>query len=230
MQEHKYSIKQWAKDDRPREKLLYTGAENLSNSELLAILIHNGTKNKSAVELAKEVLKLGKDNLVELGKLTIKDLMKIKGIGEAKAISITAALEIGRRRQAATSLDKKIVSSSNDIANFLQTKLKDYQHEVFAVLFLNRANKINHFEIISEGGITGTVADPRVILKKALEENAVSLILCHNHPSGSLKPSRADEDLTRKIKEAAGYLDIKVLDHIIVGDDGYYSFADEGLL
>ena len=230
MQEHKYSIKQWSKDDRPREKLLYSGAENLSNSELLAILIHNGTKQKSAVDVAKEVLKLGKDNLVELGKLSVKELMKIKGIGEAKAISIAAALELGRRRQAAASLEKTMVKTSSDIASYLQTKLKDFRHEVFAVLYLNRANKINHFEIISEGGITGTVADPRIILRKALEEDAMNLILCHNHPSGSLKPSRADEQLTTKIKEAARFLDITVLDHIIVSDDGYYSFADEGLI
>lgn len=230
MQEHKYSIKQWAKDDRPREKLLLNGAENLSNSELLAILIHNGSKEKTAVDLAKDILKLGKDNLGELGKLSIKELMKIKGIGEAKAVTIAAALELGRRRQATAPLEKVAVSSSNDIARFLQIKLKDYRHEVFAVLFLNRANKINHFEIVSEGGITGTVADPRVILRKALEEDAVSIILCHNHPSGSLKPSRADEQLTAKIKEAARFLDISVMDHIIVSEDGYYSFADEGIL
>jgi DNA repair protein RadC len=230
MQEHKYSIKEWAKDDRPREKLLSSGAENLSHSELLAILIHNGTREKTAVDLAKEVLKLGKDNLAELGKLTVKELMKIKGIGEAKAITIAAALELGRRRQATAALEKSIVSNSGDIARFLQTKLKDQRREVFGVLFLNRANKINHFEIVSEGGITGTVADPRVILRKALEQDAVNIILCHNHPSGSLKPSRADEQLTAKIKEAAGYLDIRVLDHIIVSEDGYYSFADEGLL
>jgi DNA repair protein RadC len=228
MQENNYSIKNWAKAERPREKLLNSGAENLSHSELLAILIHNGTKEKTAVDLAKEVLRLGKDNLVELGKLSVKELMKIKGIGEAKAITIAAALELGRRRQAATSLVKTSVSSSSDIAHFLQIKLKDYRHEVFAVLFLNRANKINHFAIVSEGGITGTVADPRIILKKALEEDAVNIILCHNHPSGSLKPSRADEALTQKIKEAAGLLDIRVLDHIIVSEEGYYSFADEG--
>jgi DNA repair protein RadC len=230
MQEHKYSIKQWSKDDRPREKLLSAGAENLSNSELLAILIHNGTRQKTAVDLAKEILKLGKDNLVELGKLSVKELMKIKGIGEAKAITITAALELGRRRQAAAPLEKQIVGNSGDIARYLQTKLKDHRHEVFAVLFLNRANKINHFEIISEGGITGTVADPRIILRKALEEDAVNIILCHNHPSGSLKPSRADEELTKKIKEAARLFDIVVIDHIIVSENGYYSFADEGIL
>ncbi|MCW3074439.1 MAG: hypothetical protein JWP69_1508 [Flaviaesturariibacter sp.] len=230
MQEEKYSIKQWAIDDRPREKLLLKGAESLSDSELLAILIVNGNREKSALDLAKDVLKLGKNNLPELGKITVKELTKIRGIGEAKAITIVAAMEIGRRRQAMAPRDKVIISSSGDVANYLQTLLKDYRHEVFAVLFLNRANKINHFKIISEGGMTGTVADPRIILRKALEEDAVSLILCHNHPSGSLKPSRADEELTQKIKEAARYFDIKVLDHLIVGDDGYYSFADEGIL
>jgi DNA repair protein RadC len=230
MQGQNYSIKQWAKDDRPREKLLARGAAVLSNSELLAILILNGTKQKSAVELAQDILRLGKDNLNELGKLSVNDLMKLKGIGEAKAIAIVAAMELGRRRQATASLEKPVVSSSSDVATYLQTKLRDYKHEVFAVIFLNRANKINDFRIVSEGGITGTVADPRIILKKALEEDAVSLILCHNHPSGSLKPSRADEELTHKIKEAARFFDIKVLDHLIVSDDGYYSFADEGIL
>ena len=230
MQEHKYSIKEWAKDDRPREKLLTKGAESLSDSELLAILIHNGSKEKTAVDLAKEILKLGKDNLVELGKLSLTDLMKIKGIGEAKAITIAAALELGRRRQSAAPLGKPVMQTSGDIADYLKTKLKDYRHEVFAVLYLNRANKINHFEIISEGGITGTVADPRVILRRALEKDAVNIILCHNHPSGSLKPSRADEQLTVKIKEAAKFLDIAVLDHVIVSENGHFSFADEGIL
>jgi DNA repair protein RadC len=206
MQEQNYSIKQWAKDDRPREKLLLKGAETLSDSELLAILIGNGTRSNTAIDLAKEILVLGKNNLPELGKLTVKELMKIKGIGEAKAITIVAALEIGRRRQAMNYREKAIMTSSNDVANYLQSLLKDYRHEVFAVLFLNRANKINHFQIVSEGGITGTVADPRIILKKALEEDAVSMILCHNHPSGSLKPSSADVELTRKIKEAEGIL------------------------
>ena len=230
MQAEKHSIKQWAKDDRPREKLLMKGAESLSDSELLAILIVNGTRSKTAIDLAKEILILGKNNLPELGKLSVKELMKIKGIGEAKAITIVAALEIGRRRQAMNYREKAVMTSSNDVANYLQSLLKDYRHEVFAVLFLNRANKINHFQIVSEGGITGTVADPRIILKKALEEDAVSIILCHNHPSGSLKPSGADQELTKKIKEAAQFFDIKVLDHLIVSDAGYYSFADEGIL
>lgn len=230
MQEHNYSIKNWSKDDRPREKLLNNGAENLSNSELLAILIHNGTRQKSAVELAKEILKLGKDNLVELGQISIREMMKVKGIGEAKAITIAAALELGRRRQVTVPLEKTTIKSGSDVANYLQAKLKDYHHEVFGVVFLNRANKIKHFQIISKGGITATVADPRIILKRALEENAVNIILCHNHPSGNLKPSNADIEITRKIKEAAKLLDISVLDHIIIGEDKYFSFADEGML
>ena len=230
MQAEKYSIKKWAKDDRPREKLRDKGAAVLSNSELIAILLNHGTKDRSALDLAQEILKLGKDNLNEVGKLSVKELMRIKGIGEAKAIGISAAMELGRRRQAMASREKAVVTSSGDVAGYLQTMLRDYKHEVFAVLFLNRSNKINHFQVVSEGGITGTVADPRIILKKALEEDAVSIILCHNHPSGSLKPSKSDEELTWKIKEAARYFDIKVLDHLIVSDDGYYSFADEGIL
>ncbi len=224
------SIKNWATDDRPREKLLTKGAAALSNSELLAILLNNGSKNKSAVELAKEILKLGHDNLNELGKLSLNDFKQIKGIGQAKSIIIAAALELGRRRHASAALEKTVVKSSGDIARYLQASLKDYNYEVFAVVFLNRANKINHFEIMSKGGITGTVADPRVILKKALEEDATSIVLCHNHPSGNLQPSRADEELTKKIKEAATYFDIKVIDHIIVSEEGFYSFADDGIL
>ncbi|MBX2934783.1 MAG: DNA repair protein RadC [Ferruginibacter sp.] len=224
------SIKSWATDDRPREKLLTKGASALSNSELLAILLNNGSKNKSAVDLAKEVLKLGRDNLNELGKLSLNDFKKINGIGDAKSIIIAAALELGRRRHTGDNLDKIVVKESRDVAKYLQTQLKDHTYEVFAVLFLNQANKINHFEIVSKGGITGTVADPRIILKKALDNNATSLVLCHNHPSGNLRPSKADEELTKKIAEAARYMDIKVIDHLIVSEEGYYSFADEGLL
>ena len=230
MQENNYPINLWSKDDRPREKLLAKGAENLTDSELLAILIHHGTRQKTAVDLGREVLILGKNNLHELGKLTVAQLQSVKGIGEAKAITIAAALELGRRRQGGSSLERSIVTTSKDVADYLQSRLMDYRHEVFGVLFLNRANKVNHFEIVSVGGITATIADPRVILKKALESDAVNLILCHNHPSGSLRPSRADEVLTSKIKEAAGYFDIRVVDHIIVSEEGYYSFADEGIL
>lgn len=224
------SIKNWAIDDRPREKLLGKGKESLSDSELLAILISTGSKNKSAVELAKEVMALGKNNLNELGKVSLTELMKIKGIGEAKAITITSALELGRRRQSTGFLNKTFVRSSNELADFLKITLKDYSYEVFAVVYLNKANKINHFEIMSKGGMTSTVVDPRIIFKKAFEVEATSLVLCHNHPSGSLKPSRQDEELTAKLKEAAKYLDIQVIDHLIVSDEGYFSFADEGLL
>ncbi len=224
------SIKNWAIDDRPREKLLAKGRESLSDSELLAILISTGSKNKSAVELAKEILLLGRNNLNELGKLTLKELMTIKGIGEAKAITLAAALELGRRRHAANFLNKTFVRSSNELAEFLKTKFKDYSYEIFGVVYLNKSNKINHFEVISKGGMTSTVVDPRILFKRALEVGATSIILCHNHPSGSLKPSRQDEELTHKIKEAGKYLDIQVIDHVIVSDEGYFSFADEGLL
>ncbi len=224
------TIKQWAIDDQPREKLRDKGPETLSHSELIAILLRSGTPNKSALDLAKEVLQLGKNNLNQLGRIAIKDLMKIHGIGEAKAITLAAALELGRRRQAGMNLENAVVTDSAGVARYLQALLKDQMQEVFVVLFLNRANKINHAEIISKGGITGTIADPRVILKKALLEDAVSIILCHNHPSGSLYPSKADENITFKIKEAALYFDISVIDHIIVSSEGYFSFADEGLL
>ena len=193
-------------------------------------MINKGYRDKNAIELAREIPQLGKNNLNELGKLPVKKIMKIRGVGMAKAITIAAALELGRRRQAIMALHKPVIKSSRDIATYLQTMLRDYPYEVFAVVFLNRANGIIHFEIISEGGITGTVADPRVILKKALQEDAISIILCHNHPSGSLRPSRNDIDLTIKIREAARYLDISVVDHIIVSQDGYVSFADEGLM
>ncbi len=224
------SIKNWAADDRPREKLLLKGAAALSNSELLAILLNNGSKNRSALDLAKEILKMGQDNLNELGKLSLTDLKQVPGIGIAKSVSIAAALELGRRRHASAALEKPVIRTSSNIAQYLQATIKDFSYEVFAVVFLNRANKINHFEIISKGGISGTVADPRIILKKALEEDATAIVLCHNHPSGNLQPSRADEELTKKIKEAAAFFDIKILDHIIVSEEGYYSFADDGML
>lgn len=230
MQETKTTIKDWAKDDRPREKLLGKNPASLSNSELLAILIRDGYRQKNAIELAKEVFRLANNNLNELGKITIQEMMNIKGIGEAKAIIIAAALELGRRRQASLSLEKPIVKSSRDIANYLQALLRDLPNEVFAVAYLNQGNRINRFEIISEGGITGTVADPRIILKKALLEEAVSLILCHNHPSGNLQPSKADQVLTKKLKDAAKLFDISLFDHIIVSENGYFSFADAGLL
>ncbi|MEO6704631.1 MAG: DNA repair protein RadC [Ginsengibacter sp.] len=224
------SIKNWAIDDRPREKLVAKGRESLSDSELVAILINTGSGKSSAVDLAKDVLRLGGNNLDELGKLSLKEMMTIKGIGEAKAVTLVAALELGRRRQAAFPLNKLQMRSSKELGEYLKTSLKDYAHEVFAVVFMNKASKVNHFEVFSTGGISHTIVDPRLIFKKALEVKATSLILCHNHPSGSLRPSRQDEELTVKLKEAGKLLDIHVLDHLIVSDEGYYSFADEGLL
>ena len=230
MQGDKHSIKEWAKDDQPREKLLSKNPESLSDSELLAILIRTGTPDSSAVELAKRVLKKVRHNLQELGKVTARDLMTIKGIGKAKAVTIIAALELGRRRQGILPLERPLVKGSKEVVSYLEATLKDLHHEVFAVLYLNGAGKILHSGIISQGGITGTIVDPRRIFKKALEEEAVSLILCHNHPSGSLRPSKADKELTVKIKEGGRYFDIKLLDHIIVSEEGHFSFADEGIL
>jgi len=224
-------IKDWSEDDRPREKLLSKGAEVLSNSELLAILINNGTKDKSAVDLAKELLAKSNNDIQRLGKLSVKEMigLNVKGIGPAKAVAIAAALELGIRRDTAVKKREQILSS-NDIAAFLKAQFQYHSKEVFVTVFLNQANKILHHEIISEGAITGTVADPRIILQKALEYKSTGIILSHNHPSGNLKPSKQDELLTQKIKNAAAYFDIKVMDHIIISDEGYFSFADEGLL
>ena len=225
------SIKNWSEDDRPREKLLLKGSDSLSNAELLAILINNGTRNKSAVDLAKELMALVNNDLQRLGQLSVKEIvkLKVKGLGEAKAVSIAAALEIGIRRGAVEN-KREIIRNSKDIANYFKAQLQYKNHEVFVAIFLNQASKILHSEVLSEGGITGTVVDPRVLLRKALEYNAVNIILCHNHPSGNLKPSQADKDLTYKISEAAKFFDIDVNDHIIVSNEGYYSFADDGLI
>ena len=224
-------IKNWHLDDRPREKMMLKGMEALSNSELLAILIGKGVKDASAVDVSKMLMQAVNHDLVRLGKMSVGEMLqlKIKGIGKAKAISIAAALELGSRRST-QSARKHVVTHSSDIAQFLREKLQYKKHEVFLVVYLNRSNRIQHHQVISSGGITGTVADPRLILKYALEHDATGLILCHNHPSGNLRPSKADEDLTWKIKEAARYFDITVLDHIIVSDEGYFSFADEGIL
>ena len=224
------SIKNWAIDDRPREKLLSKGKESLSDSELLAILINSGSGKDSAIDVAREVLKLGKDNLDELGKISIKEMMTVNGIGVARAVTLVAALELGRRRQGTAGLLKTRLTSSSQLAAYLKTSLKDHPYEVFAVVFLNRSNKIKHFEIMSKGGISHTIVDPRMIFAKALEVQATSMVLCHNHPSGNLRPSRADEELTEKLKNAGKLLDIAILDHLIVSDEGYYSFADEGMI
>ena len=224
------SIKNWAIDDRPREKLLAKGKESLSDSELLAILINSGSGKDSAVDLAKKILRLGDDNLDELGKITIKEMMSIKGIGAARAITLVAALELGRRRSVSPIQNRTKLQSSRELAEYLKISLKDHPYEVFAVVFLNKANKVKHFEILSKGGLTHTIVDPRIIFQKALEVQATSMVLCHNHPSGNLRPSRADEELTAKLKSAGKLMEIQVIDHLIVSDEGYYSFADEGMM
>lgn len=227
----KNTIKEWASDDQPRQKLLIKGVESLSDSELLAILINHGIPGKSALSLAKELLLHCKNDLHSMGSMSVQSICKlgIKGLGEAKAISITAALELGLRRHQLI-VKRDIIKSSQDIAEFLRAKLAHKTQEIFAVLFLNRANRIITLETISEGGITGTVVDIRIIMKKAVLHDAVSIVLCHNHPSGNLEPSRADQLITQKIREAAALFDIRLLDHIIVSIDGHYSFADEGKL
>jgi DNA repair protein RadC len=223
-------IKDWAVEDRPREKLLKKGLSSLSDAELIALLIGSGTRNESAVELAKKVLKNANNNLNELGKLEIKDLQKNKGIGEAKAIIITAALELGRRRKHADIIDKQKISSSNDVFELFQPLLGDLPHEEFWILLLNRSNKIIDRFKISQGGVSGTVIDVRLILKLAIEKLASSIILCHNHPSGNKMPSDADDSITQKLIDGGKLLDIKVLDHIIIADTQFFSYADEGKL
>lgn len=223
-------MRSWMASERPREKFREMGAGSLTDAELLSIVIQNGNRQRSALDIGRDLLLRSKNSLVELGRLSVREIMKVKGIGMAKAITISAALELGRRRLAAESLQKPQVRGSRDIARYLQARFQDLPHEVFAVVFLNRANRILHTEVVSSGGITGTVADTRIILKKALEEDATGIILCHNHPSGSLKPSRADEELTAKIHDAAKLFDIRVIDHLIVGSEGYFSFSDNGLL
>ena len=226
----KPSIKEWAVEDRPREKMLVNGVRALSEAELVAILIGSGNSDESAVELSRRILASVANNLNELGKKTIADLQKFKGIGEAKAITIMAALELGRRRKESDPTEKPKINTSTDAANIFKPILSDLPHEEFWVLMLNRNNLVIDKMIISRGGITGTVIDVRIIMKIALECLACSIILCHNHPSGNLIPSEADKEITRKIKDAGKLLDISVLDHVIVGNNSFFSFADEGLI
>lgn len=225
----KISIKNWAEDDRPREKLLANGATVLSNAEILAIIINNGTRDLSAIDVAKNLLNKVDNSLTRLSKMTVQEILqlKVKGIGQAKAVSIVAALELLNRKNKEEA-DAKFINNSADAANYLRPILQHLQKEVFGVVYLNQANKILHFEIISQGGITGTVADPRIIFKNAFTHNATGIVLTHNHPSGSLKPSTADVQLTEKIKAAAAFMEIRLIDHIIISENGYYSFSDEG--
>ena len=223
-------IRSWSEDDRPREKMLQKGPAALSDAELIAILLQTGSAEKSALDLAREVLTSCKHNLSELGRLSAKEFQRIKGVGAAKSTILTAAIELGRRREATKALEKPVMSSSHAVAGYLRQVIRDYPHEVFGVLLLNQANKVLHFELVSQGGLTGTVADPRIIFRKALEHGATGVILCHNHPSGNTNPSQADKLITQKIKQAGEQLDIRVLDHLIIAESGYYSFADEGLI
>lgn len=226
----KLSIKEWAVEDRPREKMLSKGIRSLSEAELIAILIGSGSLEESAVDLSKRVLASANNNLNELGRKTITDYQKFKGIGQAKAITISAAMELGRRRKESENGEKTKIVTSSDAAGIFQPMLGDLQHEEFWVMLLNRNNILIDKTMISKGGLSGTVIDVRIILKIAIDRLACSLILCHNHPSGNLIPSEADKEITRKIKEAGKHMDIPVLDHIIIGNESYFSFADEGLI
>ncbi len=224
-------IKTWPLDDRPREKLQLKGVEALSNAELIAILLRtSGNRNKTALEVAQELLQIAEGDLYALSRLSVKDCMKIKGIGSAKAVTLVAALELGRRRQSAAPVRKPVIKRSRDAADLLQPRMADLRHEVFVVLYLSTSNKVLHEEKISKGGSKGTMVDPKIVMKVALEQDANNMILCHNHPSGNLKPSKADIRLTQKLIAAAQLLDLKILDHLIVSSQGFYSFADEGLM
>jgi DNA repair protein RadC len=222
-------INQWAEDDRPREKFLLKGKAALSDSELLAILIGSGSRNESAVQLCQRILASANNNLNQLGKLSIQQLMDFKGIGEAKAISIAAALELGRRRRSEDAAELDKITSSKAVFNIMQPLIGELLHEEFWVLFLNNSNKVIHKAQLSKGGMTGTVVDTRIIFKTALEYNAISLILTHNHPSGKLVASESDKEITRKLQLAGKQMDIMILDHVIITESSYFSFADEGI-
>ena len=225
--EDNLSIKNWAEDDKPREKLMLKGKSVLSDAELLAILIGSGSRNESAVGLCQRILKSVDNNLNALGKLSITQLSNFKGIGEAKAISIIAAMEIGRRRRAEDALELDKIVSSKTVFEIMQPIIGELIHEEFWVLYLNNSNKVLAKSQISKGGITGTVVDKRLIFKIAFENNATAIILTHNHPSGKLEPSQADIEITKELKLAGKQLDVRVLDHIIITEHGYFSFADE---
>ena len=229
MEQTSFSIKQWAEDDKPREKLMLKGKQVLSDAELIAILIGSGSRNESAVDLSKRILGEAK-NLKALGKMTLQQLTKFKGIGEAKAITIMAAMELGRRRGSEEEVELKKITSSKTAFDIIYPFIGELPHEEFWILYLNNSNKVIYKSQLSKGGITGTVVDIRLVFKMAFEQNAVNLILCHNHPSGILQASEADKQITRKLKEAGKLLDVNVIDHLIVTQNGYLSFADDGIL
>ena len=224
------SIKNWSDDDKPREKLVHKGKSILSDAELLAILIGSGSRNESAVELSKRILASVNNNLNELGRLSIKQLKQFKGIGEAKAVTIAAALEVGRRRRGEEAQKITKINSSKSVFELLQPRIGELEHEEFWIVYLNNSNKVLYTAQLSKGGITGTLVDVRLVMRQALEVGSIALILAHNHPSGTLKPSSADKQITQKLKLAAEALDLKVLDHLIITQKEYFSFADEGIL
>lgn len=226
----KLSIKNWAVEDRPREKMLSKGIRALSDAELIAILIGSGNSKETAVELSRRILASVNNNLNDLAKLSVDDLRKFKGIGEAKAINIMSALEVGRRRKESEPEEKIQINGSGDVARIFQPLLGDLPHEEFWVLMLNRSNRVIDKQMVSQGGVSGTVIDVRIILKAAVERLSSAIILCHNHPSGNLQASDADRTITKKIKEAGALMDIPVLDHVIIGNEKYFSFADEGII
>lgn len=224
-----FPITNWSEDDRPREKLMLKGKSVLSDAELIAILIGSGSRNESAVDLSKRILASVQNNLNALGKLSLQQLMEFKGIGEAKAISIIASMELGRRRRVEEVVELKKITSSKSIFELMQPIIGELPHEEFWVLYLNNSNKVVSKAQLGKGGITGTVVDVRLVYKTALENGATNIILCHNHPSGTLIPSDADKQITKKLKAAGQNLDINVLDHLIITENGYYSFNDEGI-
>lgn len=225
-----FPIRSWSENDKPREKLLNKGKDALSDAELIAILIGSGSRNETAVDLSKRILSTVQNNLNALGKLPITQLMTFKGIGEAKAISIVAAMELGRRRRSEEATEFKKITSSYSIFEIMQPLLGELPHEEFWIIYLNNSNKVIGKWQLSKGGITGTVVDVRLVFKSALEIGATSIILCHNHPSGVLTASEADKQITKKVKGVGESLDIRVLDHLIITECGYLSFADEGIL
>jgi len=224
------TIRDWAEDDRPREKMMLKGRQSMSDAELLAILIGSGTKNDSAVDLAKEILHRAHDNLTELSKMNLNDLVAVRGIGKARATIILAALELSRRRNESCALERDKIKTSRDAYEIFKSILGDQPYEEFWIILLNKANKVLKRCNISEGGISGTVVDPKKIFKISLDHHASSIILGHNHPSGVVTPSEADQRITKKIREAGAMLEVMVLDHLIIGENGYYSFADDGAM
>lgn len=230
MENAPFPISSWSEDDKPREKLMLKGKNALSDAELIAILIGSGSRNESAVDLSKRILNSVTNNLNALGKQSLTQLMKFKGIGEAKAISIVAALELGRRRRAEEAVELTKITSSRVIFEIMQPIIGELTHEEFWIVFLNNSNRVISKAQLSKGGMTGTVVDVRMVFKMALEAGATSIVLCHNHPSGTLKPSDADIKITQKLKLAGESLEIPILDHIIVTETAYFSFVDGDIL